>query len=359
MSPADLIPVPDVIPVHWGWIHFFLILTFTLHLLCMNIMLGIGIIALIQSFSRRPGTVETNRQVSAKLPYTIAFTVNLGVAPLLFIQVLYGQFIYTSSVLMGVYWLSIVLMLLLAYYSAYLFEFRFDPPASRGTVFIAVSVTLLLVVGFFFSNNMTLMLTPETWLRYFDRPGGTLLNLSEPSLIPRYLHVVLSALAVGGLFLAILWHMKERRSGTSCRKQIKQSLSWFSHATLFQFIVGTWFLLSLPKDLSDLFMGGLSYATTLFALAMAGTVASLFFAFKKKVVPCAVAAVVTVVLMILMRDVLRSAYLSPYFHPSTLKSVPQYGSFFLFLAFLIIGVLLVGVMLRLAFKDKRAQEEPS
>ena len=43
MNPSDLIPVPDAIPVHWGWLNFFLIFTFMLHMLCMNSMLGLGI----------------------------------------------------------------------------------------------------------------------------------------------------------------------------------------------------------------------------------------------------------------------------------------------------------------------------
>ena len=107
MDPLSLIPTPDAIPVHWGWFKFFLILTFFLHLLFMNTMLGIAIIALARSLSDVGRTEAVNREISQKLPYTIAFAVNMGVAPLLFIQVLYGQFIYTSSVLMAVYWLSI------------------------------------------------------------------------------------------------------------------------------------------------------------------------------------------------------------------------------------------------------------
>ncbi len=49
MNPASLIPTPDAIPVHWGWLKLFLLATFFLHLLCMNTMLGIGIIALLKS----------------------------------------------------------------------------------------------------------------------------------------------------------------------------------------------------------------------------------------------------------------------------------------------------------------------
>ena len=210
MDFASLIPIPDAIPVHWGWLKLFLLTTFFLHLLCMNTMVGIGIIALAKSLFNPAGATEYNREISAKLPYTIAFTVNLGVAPLLFIQVLYGQFIYTSSLLMAVYWLSITAILIIAYYSAYLHHYTFDSAGPARSVFMAITVVNLLVIGFFFSNNMTMMLSPEKWVRYFSSPGGTLLNLSEPSLIPRYLHFVLSGVAVGGLFMALVWDLKAK-----------------------------------------------------------------------------------------------------------------------------------------------------
>jgi hypothetical protein len=357
MDPSNLIPVPDAIPVHWGWLNFFLLLTFMLHILCMNTMLGIGIIALFNSFSKKPDAVSVSRQVSTKLPYTIAFTVNMGVAPLLFIQVLYGHFIYTSSILMAVYWLSIVLILLVAYYSAYLYDFKFDALGDRRLIFITVTVILLLIVGFFFSNNMTLMLRPAEWTRYFTNPRGTLLNLSEPTLIPRYLHVLASALAVGGLFLAIVWQVKGTRASTSYQKNIEQSLRWFNYATLSQFIIGSWFLMRLPDDMARMFMGGHPYATMLFAAGVIGTIISLIFGFKNKVWPCAVATVVTVAVMVLMRDQLRLAYLTPYFHPTMLKTSPQYSPFFLFILTLVAGIILIGFMLRLALKGK--QEAPS
>ena len=47
MDPARLIPAPDPLPVPWGWFQVLLLLTFVLHLLFMNTMLGTGIIALV------------------------------------------------------------------------------------------------------------------------------------------------------------------------------------------------------------------------------------------------------------------------------------------------------------------------
>ena len=99
MNPGTLIPAPDAIPVPWGWFYALLMLTFLLHILVMNAMLGGGIITLISTLRSGKQDNLVAREFSYKWPYTIAFAVNMGVAPLLFVQVLYGQFYYTSSIL--------------------------------------------------------------------------------------------------------------------------------------------------------------------------------------------------------------------------------------------------------------------
>ena len=45
-------------------------------------------------------------------------------APLLFVQVLYGRLFLTSSVLMAWWWLAVVPLVILAYSGAYLLAFR-------------------------------------------------------------------------------------------------------------------------------------------------------------------------------------------------------------------------------------------
>ncbi|MEE9203583.1 MAG: hypothetical protein V3U08_01100 [Nitrospirales bacterium] len=44
----------------------------------------------------------------------MAFAIVLGVAPLLFIQVLYGQLFYTAAILVGRVWILLILVLILA-----------------------------------------------------------------------------------------------------------------------------------------------------------------------------------------------------------------------------------------------------
>ena len=357
MDPSLLIPVPDAIPVHWGWLNFFFILTFVLHLLFMNAMLGCGIIALVRSLRGRPQDLFIAKEISLKLPYTIAFTVNIGVAPFLFMQVLYGNFIYTSSVLMGWYWLSVIGIIIIAYYSAYLFDFKFDVLGPFRTVSIAICVILMLLVAFLFTNNMTLMLTPEKWVQYFSNARGTILNLSEPILIPRYLHFVCASIAVGGLFLAIIGKIKLKTNkgieNHDFEEMISSGMKWFSYATLLQIIIGLWFAASLPEDILFLFLGGSTIATLLAICALIGAGMAIFFGFKRQVWLSTGSVVFTIVGMVLMRAMVRSAYLKPYFVLSDLKIEPQYSPMVIFIVTLVAGIGLVGYMLKLATKRKK------
>lgn len=347
MDYAGLIPAADSIPTQWGWLYFFLILTFIMHLLLMNVMLGGGIIALVKHIRQAGAPCPVCRDISLKLPYKIAFTINFGVAPLLFLQVLYGHFIYVSSILMAAYWLGVLGLLLIFYYSAYIYDFKYEQWAGLKVVFLALMVVFGLIIAFLFSNNMTLMLNPEKWTAYFENRSGTILNLGDPTLIPRYLHFVVASIAVAGLFMAVTWKFKQ---DPKAGEYIQEGLRWFSYATLVQVGVGLWFLISLPQEIMLLFMGGSGLNTAVFMLGLAGVVMMLVFSFRGMVWSTVTALMFTLVFMVLTRDLVRTAYLSDYFHPSELTVVPEYAPLFIFIAVLAGGLGTVFFMLKLAFE---------
>ncbi len=80
MDPAALVPAADAIPVAWGWFEALSLVTFAAHLLVMNALLGGGLVGMV-ALAR--GQVAPSH-FAAKLPTALAFTVNLGVPPLLF-----------------------------------------------------------------------------------------------------------------------------------------------------------------------------------------------------------------------------------------------------------------------------------
>ncbi len=355
MNPAALIPIPDSIPVSWGWLQLFSTITFFLHVVMMNIMLGTAMIAFVNQIRAGRAEIPVSRDISKELPFAIAFTINFGVAPLLFTQVLYGHFLYTSSVLMAVFWLSVIPTLIAAYYLAYIFNLKYDALGTVRTLVIGGSVLLLLLIAFIFTNNLTLMQRPESWHRFLARPDGWLLNLDDATLIPRYLHFVLSALALGGISIALFYEFRGRRGDPDAKKWVRHGSNWFTYATLANFGIGFWFFMALPATAHDFSTTlGKSLAISIIAGIGAG-ILSIVFGWRARPRPAFIWTLITIFIMIISRELTRAIYLHPYFTPSDLTVTGQYSPFILFLAFFLGGLVLIAWMVKTAFFSGRAE----
>jgi hypothetical protein len=350
MDLTNLVPYSDPLPLAPGFFWALLQGSFVLHLLFMNALLGSGLIVLVEAIKVRGQSAPPplGRELYGKIPYTVAFTVNLGVAPLLFAQVLYGQFLYTSTVMMAGLWLSIFLLVIAAYYSYYYYFYQHEGLDCSRLWPLLIAAIALLLVAFFFSNNISIMQSVGSWPDYFADKSGTMVNWSDASLIPRYLHMVLSALAMGGLFLAVAAWFKKRRGDENADARIRTGLNYFGAATIVNFLVGGLFLATLPNQVTaDAFASKGALLTILFS-ALFG-LASVVLAFGRMLWLTAASATLTVILMTLVRDWVRQAYLKPYFAFDSLPVVPQYGPAALFLIFLVAGLALVAYMIKLAW----------
>ncbi len=341
MTPGDLIPTPDAIPVAWGWFQLLLILTFVLHLLVMNAMLGGVLLAFADSVRGQNRDAGMGRQ----LPWLMAFTINLGVAPLLFVQVLFGHYIYVSSIMMAVWWLSIIVLLMTAYYGLYILRYKLSEPGVGRTFVLLLVCALLLVVSFFFTTNMTLMLRPGDWGAWFSDASGTLL-LGDSTLWPRWLHFVIASLAVGGLTRALL-AQRQLAKKPEMRAVVDYGMNIFSYATVIQIFIGLWFLIALPRPILLLFMGDSLYATILLLLGVVLAVGVLVTGFRKRVWPTVSMLALLVAVMALMRDAVRGGYL-PDFSLADLPQVTQYSPMILFLVTFVGGLVVLGWMLKQA-----------
>jgi hypothetical protein len=350
MNP--LIPTPETIPVSWVCLKSLLMIVFPLHLLFMNAMLGSTVIALYTGLINDRASRELSRRLAGIIPYLVAFAVNLGVAAFLFIQVLYGQFFYTSSILMAAFWLAVIPLLMTAYYLLYLYDFRFDSLGNARVIAVAVAVLIFLSIAFIYSNNMTLMLAPQRWSAYFTNPAGTLLNLAEPALWPRYLHFMIGGSAIGALFVALYGKYLVRRDHETGDLAVTIGMRVFALLTMIQVVDGLWFLQSIPGGAQKDFMGGDTPSTVLFFVAVMLVLAVIMAVAVKSVYTAAGLVVPLVYVMAFLRDHLRSAYLRPYFSPDSVAVVPQYSPMIMFLCILAAGVSVVAWML---FKGARCR----
>lgn len=354
MNPANLIPVADTLTAHWGWFQFLLMLTFPLHLFAMNAMLGTTLTAFICHL--RPGRPyrDLSHELAKALPFLVALTINLGVAPLLFVNVLYGHLLYTSTVLMGLFWLSVIPLLIIAYYLAYFYDFRFQRLGGLAVYAILAVLLLLMVVGFIFTNNMTMMIAPASWTRWFTTPGGTLLNLADPVLLPRYLHMMTGSLAVGGLFVALYSSTVLKRDAEVSEAGTKLGMQLFAWLTSLQLLVGTWQLLTLPAEVMMRFMGKNMLATGLLAAGFLLAIATLVIGFQRRVLASLLLTVPLVYVMSFMRDSVRTGYLEPYFDVTKVPFNVQWSPLIFFLVTLVLGVAVIIWMLSRLSTMKKA-----
>jgi hypothetical protein len=351
MNPALLIPVADTFSVPWGWFQFLLMLTFPLHLIAMNAMLGSALIAFTAHFL--PGRLhrELSHELAKALPFLVAFTINFGVAPLLFINVIYGHLFYTSTVLMGIFWLAVIPILIIAYYIVYIYDFSFEKLGGMAVAAILAALLLLLTVGFLFSNNMTMMIAPTSWSRWFGTPGGTLLNMADPTLPSRYLHIITGSLAVGGLFVALYAStlLKGNREVSETGKHLGMKL--FTWMTGLQFVMGFWFLLSLSPDVMKRFMGGDALSTVLLIAGLALAVLTMITGARGKIAASVWLTLPLIYVMSFMRDSVRTGYLAPYLDVAKTPVQTQWSPLLFFLVTLVVSL---GVIVWMLFKVKAA-----
>jgi hypothetical protein len=369
--PEAVIPMPDPVPLPAPvWLfEILLVTTFILHIVSMNMLLGGGVIALAARLRarRNPQLLKLSGDLVRILPSFFAATITLGIAPLLFVQTLYGQFFYSSSVLLGWYWFAVLVLIVLAYYGLYLGAFRVEAKSNTLIPILAASVAFILLVGFIYSNNFSLMLSPSNWLaKYHADPRGLNLNLEEASLFPRYLHFMTASLSIGGLMVAIFGMFRWSKDKVYGLFMMRHGATWFLSATLAQFAVGIWFFLSLPRDILGRLLGedlpALGVLLVGILLAVTGVVTILAVFGRpdpRRTVLTAVGLMAGVLLtMAWMRDWLRKAYLSDFFQVRELASRTQWDVLLLFLVLFAGAILLWAVMIkRFFFAPERNAEE--
>ena len=350
------IPTPDPIPLPASGtlLEILLVGTFALHLIPMNLVLGGGILALWSAFRAHghPHHARLARWWANLFPVAVALTITSGVAPLLFLQVLYGPFFFSSSILMAWPWLGIIPLLLLAYYGFYWYSLQFEALGRRGALVAAGSAACVTAIGFLFSNNLVLMLQPEKW-RALHATGwpGLAWNASDPAVLPRFVHFFAAALAVAGFAVLLLGVQRRRSDPNFGQWATRLGARWFVGATVAQLLVGPWFLFSLPEPVRGAFLGGRTAETTVLALGIGLGLAAIVLVLARRPREAAVALAATLVLMAVVRDRVRAGYLAPHYSPQALQVEPQTAAVVLFFLLLVLGLATVGWMLSRLFRS--------
>lgn len=362
MSPA-MLPALDPAPLPApAWLFQGLLLaTFLVHLLFMNVALGGTLIGAVHRIlARRPEDPgrALGRMVLGLLSPALSFTITTGVAPLLFVQLLYAQVFYPATIVIGWVWLGLLVLLVVGYYAVYLAKFQVG---GEGAVpaWMSLAAAGLVAIALIQVLANLLQITPGRWAEVGLRLGAA---VQDPTLLPRYLHFLLGSLAVAGLFLALLAVERERQApgGEVYPWIARRGVRWALVATALQLLDGFWFLFALPREVLVPLMQGRFPETPTLALGI-GLALLLLMLLSRLTDPvrqrsllhaAAAALLATLLAMVLLRDMVRGLYLAPYLRLQGLPVQTQAEVLLLFLLLFVAGLATVGWMLLRVIREQ-------
>ena len=190
MTPEILYALRDPagVPTH-PWLFLILgALTLALHLAAVHVMLGTGALTLRGAYSQSAHWRRLAAHLLTTSKIAVSVAIVIGVAPLLFVQVVYDPFWYTSNVLSGWWVIGFILILIAGYIALYAYYWKnhhLETQVGRSGHWMVLSLALLLGVGFIVHSLTNQMLFPESWMAWYApdgniEPTGRQLHYAHP-----------------------------------------------------------------------------------------------------------------------------------------------------------------------------------
>ncbi|MHB9045623.1 MAG: hypothetical protein ACYC35_06725 [Pirellulales bacterium] len=281
MPPQSLLApaTPDGLPAPFWFVDLFKVLGFTLHAVPMNLWYAGVVLAMLAGCCGGEHARRAAARLMKQMPIVVAVGVNLGIVPLLFLQVGYYRFFYPATILMAWPWMAVIGLLILAYYGVYLYAAGLRREAGLPWYARAagwVSAASFLLIGFLFANALSLMTNLGAWPALWEAtsvagaPLGIALNTGSASFWPRWLLMFGLALTTTAAWLAVDAAWLAWREDAEYRRWANRvaplvytaGMIWFAAAGSW-YVFGTW-----PPELrAKMFAPGLLPMTVMTAIA--------------------------------------------------------------------------------------------
>lgn len=240
------------------------VVTWALHIAAVQIMMGASALTLWGALSK---DAQRRRLAQSMLPvskFMLSLAVFLGVAPLLFVQVIYDPFWYTSNVLSAWWVIGFIVILTVA---ALLNMVFYNNNKALGKTLkttcpgsMVLSIVLLLVVGFIMHVLTYQMLLPEQWMSWYAPNGqldtsGKVLHAYS---LPRFLFFIsLSAPVVGAVLVGYQRYYRPRLGDETANMSVAY-LDWvgalgmklITFGGVLSVALGAWWVLTLPESMA-------------------------------------------------------------------------------------------------------------
>jgi len=363
---TDLIPSYDMLglPAPAWLAQALMALTLALHWAFLGGAVGGTALLVVNALRTKanPDLAELNRRLVPFLPFFLSMAMTLGIAPLLFVQVLYGQFFYTANILLGWWWLGMLGLLLAAFGLLWLGwhrECRRDVAIPRDAacghaayriVLPALALVVFAKAAVILASNATLTQSPEAWGATWSR-GMNRLFTGDPTLVPRVLFALAGFLAMGGLLVAVLAHV-----GILPNAGRRAGLSLAVPAAVAQVALWLWLLASMPAT----HHGQVSEDASWWIATMAFLALPLLAGLVRRgggPVGLLVTAGVQfggLLAWALARDALRRMALAPVYSPATVPVHPEWSSFAMFAVVFVAGLGVIGWLVKQSLPAAKA-----
>jgi hypothetical protein len=317
------------------------LLTLTLHFFAMNILVGGAAITLWASARNRwDGTQAVD--FSRLFPAATAATVTLGVAPLLFLQLVYPGQVYAAAIVSGWFWLLVIAAVIVAYYAFYRASFSGQRTGRANLVMLTLAMAGLVYVSLVYSSVFSMAEQPALIRSLYAKDqSGWVWNPAIGSYALRWLHMLLGALTVGGFFVGM--------TGKDNPKVLATGKAAFAGGMGLAAAAGFAYLLVLMPYLEAIMR---SLAIWSLAASILLSLAALHFYFRKSYWIAGVALFLSVFGMVYLRHTVRILRLKETFEPTAWRIAPQWSPFLLFLVCFVVMLAVLVWMFWLFFGAK-------
>ena len=333
------------------------VLTWALHILAVHIVLGGGFLSLFGLLKR--GNPRWQRLSAMLLDHAkigVSIAIVVGVAPLLFVQVIYDPFWYVSNVLSARWAIGFILLLLLGYWALWLHYAHTKKTGENATpAWLGLSLGILLLVGFIMHVLSVQMLSPDQWMTWYA-PGGRIDasgSKLHDALLPRWAFIIgLAAPVTGAWLLACRKYLSVREGEDAGYLEfvgaVGRRLALYGGGVAV-LLLGAW-MASLPGNMA-------AFALSPWTLAAAVTV--LFLAVAAWKLPDGLAYYLPLLALVMalavgsLREAYRYAVLHGDFGYDFMNypiAMDWYSTILFFATFLIVGGIPLAFMLSLSWK---------
>lgn len=205
-------PFPFGLPLPTAFYLTLYVVTLVIHVAFMNYVLA-GTATLFFAYLNPAdrGAGDSTKILKEWMPVMLSGAITAGIAPLLFIQILYKQEFYTANLLLFNRWMAILPVLIVGFYALYLLKSGWLHRRA-GWVIAAVAAVPILSVSFtgysWTENHLLSVQTPAYWGTFY---GARSQFYHDPQLLPRLLLWAFGSIPTMVLILA--WQHWYRGTG--------------------------------------------------------------------------------------------------------------------------------------------------